>query len=723
MRLIIISNRLPVKVSYENEVLAFNRSEGGLATGLGSLETEAEKHWIGWPGIYTEEENEKKEIVKELDSMLFHPVFLTPDQIENFYEGYSNSILWPLCHYFYTYIEYETRYWEAYKEVNTIFCEEAVKVIEPGDTVWIQDYQLMLLPAMIREKIPDVNIGYFHHIPFPSYELFRVLPERAEILEGLMGADLIGFHTHDYMRHFISAAYRVLGLDCQLDEINYNNRVVHVDTFPMGINFPLHFNAIENSEIQNIALSFKRQFGSPKIVLSVDRLDYSKGILHRLKGFDQFLEKNPEYIEKVSLAMVVVPSRDTVEKYADLKTKTDETIGHINGKYSTINWTPVYYFYRSFPFEELMALYHVADIALVTPLRDGMNLVAKEYVAAKQNSPGILILSEMAGASVELTDALIINPNNLDEIEDALLQAMTMDIGEQTDRMKSMQKIVSEQTVNKWASDFVRELNMIKMKTHALSEKQLDDEKIQSIKNEYKKSDRRLIVLDYDGTLVPLQKKPDAAVPGTKLIKILEMLSADPHNKIVINSGRDPDTLDKWFGYLHILLAAEHGAFYKENGEWHENSTEPPVLSDEIFEILGFITSKTPGSTIEIKKRSVVWHYRNSDAWLANLREKQLVDALMVPCSRENLQVMKGNKVVEIKAIGINKGVEVLRLIENDSFSFILAMGDDVTDEDMFHSLPPEAITIKVGSFSDLARYSIETPEQTLDLLELLASS
>ena len=655
--------------------------------------------------------------------MLFHPVFLTPDQIENFYEGYSNSILWPLCHYFYTYIEYETRYWEAYKEVNTIFCEEAVKVIEPGDTVWIQDYQLMLLPAMIREKIPDVNIGYFHHIPFPSYELFRVLPERAEILEGLMGADLIGFHTHDYMRHFISAAYRVLGLDCQLDEINYNNRVVHVDTFPMGINFPLHFNAIENSEIQNIALSFKRQFGSPKIVLSVDRLDYSKGILHRLKGFDQFLEKNPEYIEKVSLAMVVVPSRDTVEKYADLKTKTDETIGHINGKYSTINWTPVYYFYRSFPFEELMALYHVADIALVTPLRDGMNLVAKEYVAAKQNSPGILILSEMAGASVELTDALIINPNNLDEIEDALLQAMTMDIGEQTDRMKSMQKIVSEQTVNKWASDFVRELNMIKMKTHALSEKQLDDEKIQSIKNEYKKSDRRLIVLDYDGTLVPLQKKPDAAVPGTKLIKILEMLSADPHNKIVINSGRDPDTLDKWFGYLHILLAAEHGAFYKENGEWHENSTEPPVLSDEIFEILGFITSKTPGSTIEIKKRSVVWHYRNSDAWLANLREKQLVDALMVPCSRENLQVMKGNKVVEIKAIGINKGVEVLRLIENDSFSFILAMGDDVTDEDMFHSLPPEAITIKVGSFSDLARYSIETPEQTLDLLELLASS
>jgi trehalose 6-phosphate synthase/phosphatase len=314
MRLIIISNRLPVKISNQDENFVFTRSEGGLATGLGSLQTTDEKHWIGWPGIYPEKEEDKTEITDKLANEDFHPIFLTNDQIENFYEGYSNSTIWPLCHYFYTYIQYDTKFWVAYKEVNQIFCDEAIKVIQPGDTVWIQDYQLMLLPAMLREKLPDISIGYFHHIPFPSYELFRVLPERAEILKGLMGADLIGFHTHDYMRHFISAAYRVLGLDYQLDEINYDNRIVHVDTFPMGINFPLHNDAIKNKEVQNIANNLRIQFGGHKLILSVDRLDYSKGILHRLKGFEQFLEKNPEYIEKVSMVMVVVPSRDNVEK-------------------------------------------------------------------------------------------------------------------------------------------------------------------------------------------------------------------------------------------------------------------------------------------------------------------------------------------------------------------------------------------------------------------------
>jgi trehalose 6-phosphate synthase/phosphatase len=691
MRLIIISNRLPVKVSTNEEEMTFTRSEGGLATGLGSLEMASEKHWIGWPGLYTEEEFEQQYITAKLAEENFHPVFLSPDQIEDYYEGYSNSVLWPLCHYFYTYIEYDTKFWDAYRKVNRLFCEEAMKIIQPEDTVWVQDYQLMLLPAYLREKMPGLSIGYFHHIPFPSYELFRVLPDRADLLKGLMGADLIGFHTHDYMRHFISTAYRVLGVDCLLDEINYENRMVHVDTFPMGINFPLHFKAVENEVIKSTAVTLKEQFGHHKIILSVDRLDYSKGILHRLRGFEQFLDRNPEYCESVSMVMVVVPSRDSVEKYADLKTRTDETIGAINGRYSTLNWTPVYYFYRSFPFEELMAMYLIADIALVTPLRDGMNLVAKEYVAVKGNAPGILILSEMAGASVELTDALIVNPNNVDEIENAILEAMKMDEPEQERRLKKMQKKVSVQTIDKWANDFVHELDIIKKRSLTLLNKQL-----------------------------ALNKDPEKAVPDIKLSRILEKLNEDARNTIVINSGRDPETLDKWFGHLNILLAAEHGAFYKEKGIWYENSNDPVNIGDEIFEILNFITNKTPGSSIETKKRSVVWHYRNSDAWLANLREKQLIDALMVPCSRENLQVMKGNKVVEIKAAGVNKGIEVLRLIEKDHFDFILAMGDDVTDEDMFHSLPPEAITIKVGSYSDLARFSIESPARTVEFLEFL---
>src|SRR5690554_561323 len=320
----------------------------------------------------------------------------------------------------------------------------------------------MLLPKLLRDEKPKANIGYFHHIPFPSYELFRVLPEREEVLEGLLGADLIGFHTHDYMRHFISAIYRVLDLNCTLDEINLDNRIVHVDAFPMGINYDQYRHAPKQPEVIKTAKKLKQKLENKTVILSVDRLDYSKGILHRLDGFAQFLENHPEYHEKVSLAMIVVPSRDNVEMYAELKAKIDRFIGEINGRYARLGWSPILYFYRSFSFEELIAMYDIADIALVTPLRDGMNLVAKEYLAAKGDHTGVLILSEMAVAAIELQDALIINPNDNDEIEKAIMQALTMQEEEKRERMGRMQKQIAARTVKRWANDFVKEIQSIK---------------------------------------------------------------------------------------------------------------------------------------------------------------------------------------------------------------------------------------------------------------------
>ena len=287
------------------------------------------------------------------------------------------------------------------------------------------------------------------------------MPERGEILQGLLGADFIAFHTHDYMRHFISAAERVLNIDFQLDEIQIGNRVIRVEALPMGINYDLYHSVSENPEVQKAINRFQNLFGNHKMILSVDRLDYSKGILHRLWGFSLFLEHHPEYLGKVTLAMVIVPSRDQVNQYAELKTKIDEEIGAINGKYSTIDWTPVCYFYHGFSFEELAAMYFVADIALVTPLRDGMNLVAKEYVATKQNNPGVLILSEMAGCAVELTDAIQINPNDIEEIKQAIVKALEMPEREQKNRINHMQAILSNQTINKWAADFMTEWNDI----------------------------------------------------------------------------------------------------------------------------------------------------------------------------------------------------------------------------------------------------------------------
>lgn len=719
MKLIIISNRLPLKIVEENNIYKVIPSPGGLSTGLDSLVMDVEKHWVGWPGMFLEEGEDKRAIDRQLADQRFTPVYLTSEQIENYYEGCSNSVLWPLCHYFPSYIRHETRYWEAYKEVNALFCEAALQIIEPGDIVWVHDYQLMLLPKMIRERIPDISIGYFHHIPFPSYELFRTLPERAEILEGLLGADLVAFHTHGYMRHFISAVYRVLKLDCTMDEIQLDDRVVDVDAFPMGINFEMYQNALQNKAIREKTEELGESFGKSKLMLSVDRLDYSKGIPLRLKCFQNLVENHPHYRGKVSLVMIVAPSRDNVDIYSKLKTEIDTLVGAINGKFSTLDWNPVYYFYRPFQFEELVALYHNSDIALVTPLRDGMNLVAKEYVATQREKPGVLILSEMAGASIELSDAIIVNPTDQKEMEQAMIQALEMPEEEQRERLRAMQQILEVQNINQWAKDFIDELLEVREKNIALSNKILTEESISIVKMQYENANKRLIILDYDGTLAPFRKNPADAYPNQHLLDLLTRLAEDPRNRVVISSGRDRQTLDKWLGQLPIGLAAEHGAFYKEERTWNRR-IDAVQWDKEILQIFENMVRRTPLSKIEIKDTALVWHYRNVDSWLADLRVTQLINALINPCSRHNLQIMKGNKIVEVKNNDISKGSEALRLVNQDNYDFILAIGDDTTDEEMFLALPKNAVNIKVGKNSNIANYNIPTQSQTLRFLENL---
>lgn len=719
MRLIIIANRLPLKASRENGEYSFSPSEGGLVTGLNSMDSDIEKVWIGWPGIDVKFADDKKLIDKTLLKFNYHPVYLNKKQIRDYYEGYSNSKLWPLCHYFYTLVKYEKKHWEAYKEVNGLFLEKAAEVIQPGDIVWVQDYHLMLLPAMIRGLGKEVSIGYFHHIPFPSYELFRVLPERDEILNGLMGCDLIGFHTHEYMRHFISACERVLDVDFSLDKVWSGNREVYVDTHPMGINYNMFHDAINDPEVARMVEKLRLSHIEKKMMLSVDRLDYSKGILNRLKGFSSFLKNHEEYRGKISLNMIIVPSRDSVESYADLKTKVDQTIGAINGEYSDLDWTPVKYFYHSFDFKELVAMYHVADIALVTPLRDGMNLVAKEYVASKRDNPGVLILSEMAGASIELMDAVIINPNEIQEIEDSILLALEMPEEEQKKRIERMQAVVSKQTIDKWTGDYLKQLQSIGLNNKKLHKKLLTNERQSELKNKYNKAKSRLIILDYDGTLVGFKPRPEDAFPDESLLSLLNKLTSDSKNRVVISSGRDHKTLDKWVGHLNLGLAAEHGAFYKENGKWFENLHQES-WDQEILSIFNRVTDKTPRSTLETKQTALVWHYRKVDPWLASIRSQQLINELIGPCTRKNLHIVKGDKILEVKYPDCTKGSEVNRLLEQGEYDFIMAIGDDTTDEDMFKALPDGAISIKIGNISEFAKYKLLRQKDNLEFLEFL---
>ncbi|GAA6528481.1 MAG: bifunctional alpha,alpha-trehalose-phosphate synthase (UDP-forming)/trehalose-phosphatase [Prevotella sp.] len=717
-KLYIVSNRLPLKATLDEEKgFTFIRSEGGLATGLNSLKIDYEKHWIGWPGMCFPRKKEQDEVRERLEAENLHPVFLSQSQYKSYYEGYCNSTLWPLCHYFYGSARYQKTYWESYKKVNQMFADEVCRLAGPSALVWVQDYQLMLVPAMLREKRPDLHIGFFLHIPFPSYELFRVLPERDHLLKGLLGADFIGFHTHDYLRHFMSSVERTLHLEFHLEEVIVNGRAVHVDALPMGINYSLYHQAGRKPEVQAYVQEVRKSTAGCRLILSCDRLDYSKGILHRLMAYDLFLKSHPEYHGKVSMMMVVVPSRDKVEKYAELKRRIDEKIGEINGAYSRLGWLPIRYIYRALPFAQLMALYKLCDIALVTPLRDGMNLVAKEYVASKTaGDPAVLILSEMAGASVELKEAVIVNPNDLNQIEKGLEIALKMPMEEQQRRLVAMQHIVSTYDVRQWAADFMKEWSEVIERNLQLAAKIITPERTESFHALCQKADHRLFVLDYDGTLVGFQDDPLRAVPTSELIVLLKKMTEDDRNTVVINSGRDHEIMENWLGNLPVDIAAEHGAFLKKNGVWTKRFIRHGV-SDKMRKILNLFVCKTPGSRLEVKETSLAWHYREVDSWLGDFRSRQLMNALMPECTKYHLQIMAGNKVVELKPSSYNKGTVVTEYLSEGSYGFVFAIGDDTTDEDMYRALPDTGISVNVGPTVSRARYSLKSQKEVLSFL------
>lgn len=722
-RIIIVSNRLPITIDKKDGELFYHPSAGGLATGLKSLDESIEKIWLGWAGQVIEEEWEKPAIKKSLEKQNLIPVFLTQEETELFYEGFSNKIIWPLFHYFTEYATYKADYWTAYKEVNRKFADEVNEIIEPGDTVWVHDYQLMLLPAYIREQHPDVSIGFFLHIPFPSYEVFRILPYRREILDGLLGADQIGFHTFGYMRHFLSAVYRISGVEHNFGKLTVENRLINVDVFPMGIDYNKYAFPERYTDKRINPRKYRKK--DRKLILSIDRLDYTKGIPERIKAYAQFLRDYPEYIGQVTLAMIVVPSRSNVDQYQELKNEVDTLVGSLIGEYGTFNWEPIQYFYRSFPFEDLLALYKAADIALITPLRDGMNLVAKEFIASKERTKkGVLILSEMAGASDQLTDALIVNPNDSNDIIDALVKALEMDEDEQKKRLLSMQTNMKRHTVRHWANTFIIEqMEMAEYSNSNATKLDVDSVPRQALLADYNKAQQRLIILDYDGTLMNFHNDPQAVKPDDELMNLLKKLKADPRNKLVVISGRDKTTLDAWLSSLDIDMAAEHGVWLKKENKWKASRNLFKSWKKDVLPILENLVERTPGSFIEEKDYSLAWHYRKIDKDLGEKRIREYRDVLQYLTANLDLQVLEGNKVVEIKNSGVNKGKATASWLRKKHWDFILAIGDDQTDEDIFKVLDNKAYTIKVGLQQTFASYNLLTVEDVRGLLKELSES
>lgn len=712
-RLVIVSNRLPVSVERRGGELGYKRSVGGLATGLGSYtdSTERETLWIGWPAVSTLrlDSGERDKMRDSLaEEHCCEPVFLTERDISDYYYGFSNRTLWPLFHNFTGSVEYNTPTWNAYERVNRKFADAVTEVAKPGDTIWIQDYQLLLLPAMLRHRIPDASIGFFLHIPFPCFETFRMLPWRKQIVDGLLGADLIGFHTYDYARYFLTSARNLSGLSEQHGQLHVDGRRVLVDAFPMGIDFERYSQESRSRASQREVERLRSSTAERKIVLSVDRLDYTKGIPDRLCAFDKLLEEHPEWRERVTLVLVAVPSRSQVKEYRALKEEVDRLVGKLNGKWGTIDWTPVHYLYRSLPFDRLIGLYAASDVCFVTPLRDGMNLVAKEYCAARRDLSGVLILSEMAGAAKELGEAILVNPNDSDALVASLVQALDMPKEEQAKRMRALRHRIGRYDVFRWVSDFVGTLETVKAEQAGDAARCLDEKATKKLLREYRRADRRVLLLDYDGTLIPFAMRPEDVCPDETVLSLVEDLSAVENNEVVVVSGRDRHTLERWLGHLPIALAAEHGVWIRpKGGDWATIEPMSDAWKPRVRQVLDIFVDRTPGSFIEEKDFSLVWHHRGVQHALAETRRSELRQALAGMLPSMGLDAMEGNQILEVKRAEVNKGRAVHRILAGEEYDFVFAVGDDRTDEDVFEATPEGAWTVKVGLETTAALYSV----------------
>lgn len=460
-RLLIASNRLPLTVDEESSGLSIRPSVGGLASGLRDVHERSHSVWIGWPGTTDHLDGlAQREMKRQFDAQRLVPVILNASEDLALYGAVANGALWPVFHDRLDLLSIEDKGWDAYESVNERFAEALADEYRAGDLVWVQDYHFLRVPALLRQRIPEARIGFFLHIPFPHVDLFATLPARRELLLGMLGADLVGFHTERYRDNFANAVDRVLGVRAVRDEtdlrLTWGKRSVKLGRFPMGID-AREFEA-EAQRPRSIMQSLAFRTNGMRTLLGIDRMDYSKGLVERLLAFERLLASNPRWHARVRLVQVAVPSRQHVPAYRRYRRKVEALVSRINGRFGTPNWTPVVYLHRSFPREFVVALYRIADVMLVTPLRDGMNLVAKEFVASRIDGDGVLMISEFAGSAETLSEALCINPYDVASVTDAMHAALVMPGSQRRARMASMRARVRAHDVHRWANGFLEAL-------------------------------------------------------------------------------------------------------------------------------------------------------------------------------------------------------------------------------------------------------------------------
>lgn len=714
--LTLVSNRLPIRVNSKGIA---ERTTGGLASALAGAGLESDYLWIGWSGSYIEENSEQENYVSTLRSAGVEPVILSKEDVEDYYDGYSSATLWPLLHQMVGRARFEPKWIESYRSVNQQFAQVIAKKAPKQGSVWIHDYHLMLLPSLLRELRPDLKIGFFLHTPFPSSEIFRALPEKVEMLEGLLGADLIGFHTYNYLRHFSSSLLRILGLEGEPDGIWQDNRHVKFGVYPIGHNSRGFREAMQSKGFSKALQHHSESLIKGKLILSVERLDYTKGFPQKLKAIRHFLHTNPELRNQVNFVLIAVPSRGGVEAYDELTERVQREVGAINGDYGQVGHSPVQFLHRSYPIDELAALYALADVCMVTPTVDGMNLVAKEYIDCKRRHAnaraGVLILSEFAGAAQEMSHALLVNPHDTIGVGNSIKLALDMSAEEKWVRVRAMQDRLARNDAGAWARRFLSDLETSQSidpnNLPAESLSHAADNLIDSLKH-----DRSVaIFLDYDGTLREFTSNPADALPDKKLQFLLKKISSHPRINLAIISGRPMEFLQQHFGHQAITLVAEHGYYWKRYPQADWELMDPRVdnsWKELILPHLEAAVTLTPGAEVEVKHSSIVWHYRQADPEFGAWRARGLLSELTSITASLPVSVHHGQKIVEVASQLVNKGIAVDQLIRQWNAYAAIAVGDDQTDEAMF-AIKPQNLghyhTIKVGAGATRAEHRTTT--------------
>ena len=712
--LLVISNRLPVTLQRGSSGLERRRSTGGLVSALEPVLAKQGGTWVGWPGMKL---REGETLSKPDDPYQMRTVELTDNEVNRYYHGFSNRTLWPLFHCMAERARFDRRDWETYEEVNARFAQAAAEASQTNGLTWVHDYHLTRTPLHLRRLRPETRIGYFLHIPFPPYDLFRLLPWDRDILRGLLAADLIGFHVHTYARNFLDCVELLLGarVDRASGLVEHGDRTVQVGVFPLGIDFALYDSQARRAPPEP-------HMRSEKIVLGVDRLDYTKGIPERIRAFERLLELHPEHREKVILLQIAVPSRFQVAEYQELKREIDEIVGRVNGRFATATWSPIQYLYRSVSPELLAAFYRDANVALVTPLRDGMNLVAKEYVASQVDDPGVLVLSRMAGAAFTMREALLVNPLNLDGTAEALHTALTMEEPARRDRMVALRARERRYDIDAWLQGFLEAAR----DKHAKLEPATDSD-FQAWLGRFLAGHHLALFLDYDGTLTPLRRHPNEANLSSGMRKAITACARRSDTGVAIVSGRALTDVTKITGLKDLIYVGNHGL--EIEGPELEPFQHPDLehYQYRLPDLTHALESMcVPGAWVEGKRGSLTFHYREAD----RTQHESLAREARAHIQDAGFQARDAHCAVEARPpVGWDKGhavLHVLRTAYGPSWSETVRtiyVGDDETDEDAFRVLSGLGITFRVGSADAPTRASHQLPNvaRVQALLEWIA--